>query len=254
MKLFDRVTKISGSAHTGRALKAAKVLNLIGTVRGAVMTVLLASSAIGGAVTVNNVRQEIVEKQPAATQAAKAVARTPPPPPPTPLTATGLRADADKRLQTGLAAAARAAEDLRKVTVLSATAIDTLVLQTRQKLQARYELAMRQIDELVKPAVEASPAPATPAPSAGLSIVAVNALVQLALGDMNGIVYAATRQATTDTPTALTTHPTAVPTSVPTIAPTPLSTILRTPTPTATLPPRTPAPTLRPSPSPSPTR
>lgn len=48
VNLFDKVQAISASAHTGRALKAAKVLNLVGTVRGAVTTVLLASSAICG--------------------------------------------------------------------------------------------------------------------------------------------------------------------------------------------------------------
>ena len=230
MKLFDHVTKLSGSAHTGRALKAAKVLNLIGTVRGAVTTVLLASSAIGGAVTVNNVRQDIVKDQPAATLAARAVARTTPPPTPTPLTPAGLRADADKRLQTGLTAAAQAAEDLRKVTVLGPTGIDALVLLTRQKLQARYELALTQIDELLKPA--AAPSAATAQPSAGLSVVAVNALVQVALGDLNSVVVVATRQATTEPLAAATPRPTVAP--APTVAPTPI---------------RTPAPTVKPSPT-----
>lgn len=244
MKLFDQVSKISGSAHTGRALKAAKVLNLIGTVRGAVTTVLLASSAIGGAVTVNNVRQDIVEKQPAATQAARAVARSTPTPIPTatPLTAAGLRADADKRLQTSLAAAAQAAEDLRKVTVLGPSGIDALVLLTRQKLQARYELALTQIDELLRTPVMASAA--APQPSGGLSVVAVNAVVQVALGDLNGMVVVATRQATTEPVAAATPRPTAAPTVVPTAAPTAVPTAAPTPI-------RTPAPTLRPTPTPT---
>ena len=245
MKLFDQVTKLSGSAHTGRALKAARVLNLIGTVRGAVTTVLLASSAIGGAVTVNNVRQDIVNDRPVATAAVRAAAaRTTPPPTPTPLTPAGLRTDAEKRLQTSLTATAQAAEDLRKVTVLGAAAIDALVLQTRQKLQARYELALSQIDQLLQPVAAASPAGTTPAPSPSLSIVAVNALVQLALGDMNGIVVGATRVATTDAPTALSAHSTIIPTT----APTPLPTVLRTATPTPT-PIHTPTPTVKPSPT-----
>lgn len=236
MKVFDKVQALSGSAHTGRALKAAKFLNLVGTVRGAVTTVLLASSAIGGAVTVNNVRQDIAKDQPAATQTARAVTRTTPPPTPTPLTAAGLRSDADKRLQTGLAANAQAAEDLRKVTVLSSVAIDALVLQTRQRLQARYELAMSQIDELLKPAAAASPAAAaTPQPSASLSVVAVNALVQVALSDMSGTVFVATKQATTEPPP--------VQIAPPTIAPTPV----RTTTPTQ--PARTPSPTVKASPT-----
>lgn len=243
MKLLDQVTKLSGSAHTGRALKAAKVLNLIGTVRGAVTTVLLASSAIGGAVTVNNVRQDIVKDQPAATQPARAAAvRTTAPPTPTPLTPAGLRADADKRLQTGLTAAAQAAEDLRKVTVLGPTGIDALVLLTRQKLQARYELALTQIDELLKPA--AVPSAASAQPSGGLSVVAVNALVQVALGDLNGLVVGATRQATTEPVAAATPRPTTAPTPVPTIAPTPVPTVAPTPI-------RTPAPTVKPTPIPT---
>lgn len=242
MKLFDHVTKLSGSAHTGRALKAAKVLNLIGTVRGAVTTVLLASSAVGGAVTVNNVRQDIVKEQPAATQPARAAVRTTAPPTPTPLTSAGLRADADKRLQTGLTAAAQAAEDLRKFTVLGPTGIDALVLLTRQKLQARYELALTQIDELLKPA--AVPSAASAQPSGGLSVVAVNALVQVALGDLNGLVVGATRQATTEQVAAATPRPTIAPTPVPTIAPTPVPTVAPTPI-------RTPAPTVKPSPTPT---
>ena len=241
MKLFEQVTKISGSAHTGRALKAAKVLNLIGTVRGAATTVLLASSAIGGAVTVNNVRQDIVREQPAATQVARTVGRTTPPPTPTPLTPVtpaGLRSDADKRLQAGLTASAQAAEDLRKVTVLSAAGIDALVLQTRQKLQARYELVLTRIDELLKPSAPASPAAASPQPTAGLSIVAVNALVQVALGDLNGIVVSATRQATTEPLAAQAPRPTLAPT----LAPTPVPTVAATPI-------RTAAVTVKPSPT-----
>ena len=238
MKLFEQVTKISGSAHTGRALKAAKVLNLIGTVRGAATTVLLASSAIGGAVTVNNVRQDIVREQPAATQVARTVGRTTPPPTPTPVTPAGLRSDADKRLQAGLTASAQAAEDLRKVTVLSAAGIDALVLQTRQKLQARYELVLTRIDELLKPSAPASPAAASPQPTAGLSIVAVNALVQVALGDLNGIVVSATRQATTEPLAAQAPRPTLAPT----LAPTPVPTVAATPI-------RTAAVTVKPSPT-----
>ncbi len=233
MKLINKVQALQGSAHTGRALKAAKVLNLIGTVRGAVTTVLLASSAIGGAVTVNNVRQDIAADHPAAVAATKPPARTTPPPTPTPLTATGLRADADRRLQLQLTAYAQAAEDLRKVTVLTPAAIDALVLQARQKLQSRYELAMSQIDELLKPAPAASPtASGTPLPSPSLSVVAVNALVQVALGDMSGIVFVATKTATTEPPAAQTVRQTATPTPVPTIARTPAPTPVHTLTPT----------------------
>lgn len=98
----------------------------MGTVRGAVATVLLASSAIGGAVTVNNVRQEIAKDQSGATPppARVAAARATPSPTPTPLTAGGLRADAEKRLRAALDQNAQGADDLRKVSTLGASATD----------------------------------------------------------------------------------------------------------------------------------
>ena len=242
MKLIEKVTALSSSAHTGRALKAAKFLNLVGTVRGAVTTVLLASSAIGGAVTVNNVRQDIAKDNAAVTTSARPTNRGTPPPTPTPLTAVGLKTDAQKRLQAGLDQDAQAADDLRKVSVLDASATDTLVAQTRQKLQARFDQALVQIDALL---AVSTPAPsATPRPSASLSVVAVNSLVQVALGDMSGILFVATRQAT---------EPLTVVTPRPTIAPTPVPTPIKTPTP-ATQPPRTPSPSPTKTPLATPTR
>jgi hypothetical protein len=241
MNLLEKVTAITSSAHTGRALKAAKFLNLLGTVRGAVTTVLLASSAIGGAVTVNNVRQDIAQSQ-AATTTSRPTTRATPPPTPTPLTATGLRSDAQKRLQSGLDQNAQAADDLRKVSILDATGTDALVAQTRQKLQARFDQALVQIDALL---AISTPAPsATPQPSASLSVVAVNSLVQVALGDMNGILFVATRQAT---------EPVTFVTARPTLAPTPLPTPVRTATPAPTQPPRTPSPSPSRTASPRPT-
>lgn len=237
MKLVEKVAALQSSAHTGRALKAAKVLNLIGTVRGAVTTVLLASSAIGGAVTVNNVRQDIVKDQAAPTATVRAAARTTPPPTPTPLTAAGLRSDAEKRLRTTLDQLVTGVEDVRKVSILGQSATDALVLQTRQKLQARFDLALSQIDQLLA-APSASPAaPGTPQPSPSLSVVAVNALVQVALGDLNGILNVATRQATTEIPVVI------VQTPKPTVAPTPFPTA-KTPLPTLT---HTASPTVRPT-------
>ena len=242
MKLFDKVSAISGSAHTGRALKAAKILNLVGTVRGAVTTVLLASSAIGGAVTVNNVRQDIVASQPAQSSRPAAVTRTTPPPTPTPLTAAGLRSDAERRLRTALDQNASGADDLRKVSVLTVEATDALVAQAREKLQLRYELALSQIDALLATPSSSPDASATPRPSQSLSVVTVNSLVQVALGDMNGILFVATRTATTTPPVQI-----VRPTNPPTAAPT----AVRTPTPTLvpTLPPRTASPTVRPTPT-----
>jgi hypothetical protein len=234
MSIVEKLAALSSSAHTGRALKAAKILNLLGTVRGAVTTVLLASSAIGGAVTVNNVRQDIAKEPSAATPppARVAAARTTPPPTQTPLTAAGLRADAERRLRAGLEQDAQGADDLRKLSILTAAATDVLVVQTRQRLQSRFDLAMTQIDVLL--------APASPQPSPGLSVVAVNAIVQVALGDMSGIVLVATRQATESVSLS-----TPRPTAVATPAPTPV----RTPTPAPTQSPRTPVPTTKPSPT-----
>ena len=239
VKLVDKIAALGSSAHTGRALKAAKVLNLIGTVRGAVTTVLLASSAIGGAVTVNNVRQDIAADKPAATAAVRAAARTTPPPTPTPLTAAGLRSDAEKRLRTTLDQLVAGVEDVRKVSILGQSATDALVQATRQKLQARFDLALAQIDQLLALPSSSPAASATPAPSPSLSVVAVNALVQVALGDMNGMLNVATRQATTEVPVVI------VQTPKPTIAPTPFPTA-RTPLPTF----RTASPTVRPSATP----
>jgi hypothetical protein len=241
VKIVQKVMALQGSAHTGRALKTVKILNLIGTVRGAITTVLLASSAIGGAVTVNNVRQDIVADKPAATPRQPAAAKTTPPPTPTPLTAAGLRADAERRLRIALDQNAAGADDLRKISILSPSATDALIQTTRQKLQSRFDLALQQVDQLL--AVPSPAASGTPAPSPSLSVVAGNALVQVAVGDMNGILFVATRQATTEPPPVVVQTP--KPTPPPTVAPTPI----RTPTPTPTQPIRTPSPTVRPSPT-----
>src|SRR4030088_3575088 len=150
MSIVEKLAALASSAHTGRALKAAKILNLLGTVRGAVTTVLLASSAIGGAVTVNNVRQDIAKDQSAATptQARVAAVKTTPPPTQTPLTAAGLRADDEKRLPAGLDQDAQGADDLRKLSILTPAATDVVVAQTRQRLQTRFDQAMTQVDAL----------------------------------------------------------------------------------------------------------
>ena len=230
--LFHKAAAVAGSTHTGRALKVAKVLNLVGTVRGAVTTVLLASSAIGGAVTVNNVRQDIVKDNASAAAAASRPARTAAPPPLAPLTAAGVRADAEKRLRAGLDQDAAAADDLRKVTVLSADATGALILQTREKLQARFEQALVQIDALLAVPSPVAAASGSPRPSASLSVVAVSAIVQVALGDLSGILFVATRAATTVARQTFTS--------------TPVPTVLRSPSPT---PVHTPSPTVKASPT-----
>lgn len=233
MKLLERAAAVSQSTHAGRALKVAKVLNLVGTVRGAVTTVLVAASAIGGAVTVNNVRQDIVQSN-AAAASASARPRTTAPATATPLTAAALRADAERRLRSALDQDAAAVDDLRRVSVLAPEATDALIAQARQRLQARFDLALAQIDQLLAaPAASGGP---SNRPTASLSVLTVNSLVQVALGDLNGILVAATRTATT----APTLAPTARPTPSPTVAPT----AARTPTPT---PVHTASATVRPS-------
>lgn len=224
MKIADKVAAVAGSPHAGRALKAAKVLNLVGTVRGAVATALLASSAIGGAVTVNNVRQDLAAERaaPSGTPARAQSGRTTPAPTASPLTAAGVRADAERRLRLGLDQDAAAVEDLRTVSVLSAAATDALVLQTRQKLEARFDQALGQVDQLLAAASASPPASASPRPSAAISVVAVNALVQVALNDMSALVVGATKVATTVAPPIVAQSP----------RPTPAPAI-RTPSPTA---------------------
>lgn len=223
MNLLARATALAQSTHTGRALKVAKLLNLVGTVRGAVTTVVLAASAIGvGTATVQSVRQDEANL-PART--ARVVVRPSLPPTPSPVTGAGLKADAEKRLQAALAADAQAVDDLRKIAVLTGAPLDALVADAKQRLQARYEQAIAQVNELLAPSASASPGP-SPSPS----IIAVNALVQVATSDMSALVVIATRQAT---------EPAAVVTPKPTVAPTPI----RTPAP------RTPSPSVRPTPT-----
>ena len=52
MKVFGKLTTVAASRHTARAVKLTKIVNFVGTVRGAITTVLLATSAVGGAAIV----------------------------------------------------------------------------------------------------------------------------------------------------------------------------------------------------------
>jgi hypothetical protein len=236
VKIVERAAGVAASPHSARAMKAMKVLNFVGTIRGAVTTVLLAVSAVGGgAVTVNQVRQEIAQST-SAPQVATAAPRTSAP---TPLTATALLADLQQRLENALAADASAADDLRKVAVFIGPRLDQLVDETKQKLQGRYEQGVVQLTTLIN-------GPASPSPSASArpngtpSVIAANALYTVIVGDLNTIVVQATRAATEPTPIPRTFIPTAAPTAPPTIAP-------RSPLPS-------PAPTRNASPRPSATR
>jgi len=279
MNIVNRAASIRASAHAGRAVKVVRVLNLLGTVRGALTTVLLAVSAIGGAATVNTVREDIAHDRaaPPPTQTRAAATATP-------LTASGLRADIQKRLDGALAADLQAVDDLRRVAIISGPRLDQLVAETKQKLQTRYDQGRGQLDALL--GASASPAPATPsaaptdlvvdepalyvpggaqsarpidsspspAPSAPTTapaspgIIAANAVLQIITSDMNQIVVQATRAATTE-PTPVPRQPTPTP-PPPTPAPTPSP---RT-TPPHTASPSPSATAHTPTPKPSPTR
>jgi hypothetical protein len=257
MNLATRAAGVASSRHARRATKVVKILNVVGTVRGAVTTVLLAVSAVGGAATVNTVRQDIAHDrvEPRATQVARSAAPTA-----SPLTAAGLRADMQKRLDTALAANGQAVEDLRRVAVFSGPRLDQLVADTKQRLQARYELGTSQLAALIEG--PASPPPSTPTPSASTSsapttapaspsVIAAYALLQVITGDMNQIVVQATRAATQPTAIPRPATPTPPPaTAAPTPTPRPTPTHTASPSPTTTA--RTPTP--RPSATPSPTR
>jgi hypothetical protein len=238
VKIVERAAGITASPHSARAMKAMKVLNFVGTVRGAATTVLLAASMVGGgAVTVNQVRQEIAPS----TSAPRATAARTNAPTPTPLTATSLLADLQLRLQNTLAADASAADELRKVAVFSGPRLDQLVDETKQRLQARYDQGIVQLTGLITGSASPSPATSgTTRPSSSPSVIAANALLTVIVGDLNTIVVQATRAATEPTPIPRTLPPTIAPTVAPTVAP-------RTPSPA-------PSPTRSASPRPSATR
>jgi hypothetical protein len=277
MNLIHRAASIKASPHTGRAVKVVRVLNLVGTVRGALATALLAMSAIGGAATVNTVREDIAHDR-----AAPRPTQTRAAPTATPLTASALRADMQKRLDGALAADLQAIDDLRKIAVTSGPRLDQLVADTKQKLQARYEQGRGQLDALLgaaaapapstptaapttlitdglalyapgdaqaAPPIDSSPSPTPSAPTtapASPSIVAANALLQVITSDMNQIVVQATRAATTE-PTPAPRQPTPPP-ATPAPTPSPRTTPPHTASPSPSSTARTPTP------KPSPTR
>ena len=236
MRLFDRLASLRAAPATGHAHTALKVLNFVGTVRGAVTTVLLTVSAIGGgAATVQAVRHETAERTAAPTATAtRTIAPTP-----TRQTAASIFSDIKTRLDATLANDAQAAEDLRKVAVFSGPRLDQLVAETRQKLQDRYDTGIAQLQTLLglSSASPSAPAPsgtsaASPSPA---SIITANALATVITTDLNTIVVLATRAATEPTP-----------------VPRPATTAPVTPAPTVRTLPPTPVPTPSRSPSPSP--
>jgi len=243
MKLYQKVKSFQSSPHTGRALTLVKVLNFVGTVRGAVTTVLLAASVLGGGTaTVQAVRKEIAEAPPARTNA-----RTQPPTPsPTRQTAASIFADIKTRLDATLAADAQAAEDVRKVAVFSGDRLDQLVSETRQKLQARYDLGITQLQALLglgpTPSPTGSPSPTPSLSPSPPSIISANALATVITNDLSAIVVLETRSATEPTPVP---RPASA-TPAPPQTPAPKTPVPPTPVPTPT---HSASPTARPTPT-----
>ncbi len=226
MNLVGWANRLAQARHTGRAMKAAKVLNTVGTIRGAITTVLLAASAIGGVATVNNVRTDLATKD--QDKAARSAAARPTPTRTPAVDAASLRAQYEQRLLQALQANAAALDDLTKVAVIPSAKLQSVVEEAKAKLQARYDQAVTQIAEL---AVAASPSPGASVPSSSpFSVITLDALVRVATADMNAIVLTATRAATTT--------PTQAPATVAPKTPSPTQTPVRTPTPTPTPTPR----------------
>jgi hypothetical protein len=187
MDLLTKVSGVAASPHAGRALTAAKVLNFVGTVRGAVTTVLVVASAAGGAATVTNVVQQ--DLLPAIERSTVPPA-APAAPAPTPVTAAAIRAKAESSLKLTLSTDLKAAEELRKIAVLSGASLDQLVADTKQLLQRRYDQGMALIGTLLQP----TDAEGAEEPAAS-SIVVVNALVSVVADDLNRIIVGATQAA-----------------------------------------------------------
>ncbi len=219
------VKKVAGSRHTATAVRTAKVLSLLGTIRGAVATVVLIASAAGGVFTVQTVRSDIAaDHSPRPTRQPATASPT--------INPSALVQDAQQRLRNALDSDEVALDDIRKIAVLPAAQLNILISEGKAKLEARYRTGLDQIAKLT----EATPTPGpaeTPAAAPSFSVVALNALVAAAISDMNGIVFGATKVATGPTP-----RPTIAPTPPPSRTPPP--TPFRTPTPT---PPHTPTPT-----------
>ncbi len=219
MNIVQWANRLAQARHTGRAMKAARLLNAIGTIRGAITTVLLAASAVGGLATVNAVRTDFARDQDKAADSAS--------PRPTPtrtpaVDAAGLRALYEGKLQQMLQANVTALDDLGKVAVISPSRLQAVVSDAKTKLQARYDQAIAQIAALT---AAPSPTPGTSTPSASpFSVITLDALVRVAGSDMNTIVLTATRVATTT--------PTQAPATVAPKTPSPTQTPVHTPTPT----------------------
>ncbi len=209
--------KLAGSRHAGRAMKAAKVLSALGTIRGAVTTAAVIASAAGGLFTVQTVRGDLADHSARPTRPGPSRSAAPS------LDAASLVFDAQRRLQAALDSDNAAIDDLRKVAVIPPAQLDALIAEARSRLRARYDQAQAQIAQLVGP----SPSPGvSAAPTPSFSVVALNALVSVATADMSAIIFNATKVATT------------APASVrPTLPPirTPTPTPLHTPTPTPKL-------------------
>jgi hypothetical protein len=226
LKSLKPLRNLAQSRHAGKAAKAVRILNTLGTIRGALTTVVLATTALTGAFTVQTVRSDMAADRSAAPTATPAPASRAPV-----LDAASLRIDSERRLLDVLRNDEAALDGLRAITVLSPAAFDALIAEAKTRLHARYDMGIVQIEELAP--LWSGPPPwtsaLTPSPRPSPSVIALNAIVTVAAADMNQIVVATTRVAT------------AAPTAPP-------------PSPRKTTPPPTPAPTPTRSPAPTPTR
>ncbi len=223
MSMPGWLARLAGSRHAGLAMKVARVLSALGTIRGAVTTVVLIASASGGIFTVQTVRSDLAAPRP--TRPAPTQTASPS------IDPSSLVLDAERRLQNALDNNNAAVDDLRKVAVLPPAQLDALIAEAKAKLQARYSLALTQINQLVGPT---PPAATSPTPTPGFSVITLNTLVSVAMSDLSAIVFTATKVATspfaTPRPTA-TPLPTRTPSPTPVHTPTPLPIKTATPTP-----------------------
>jgi hypothetical protein len=188
VSVINRLVAVAGSRHLGRATRAARVLNFVGTIRGVATTALVLSGAAGGAATINTVRQDLAgPPDPPAAQHARPSA--------TPPSAAALRATAEGKLRAALASDSAATEELRKIAVVSGAPLDALLADAKRQMQLRYDRGLAQLILLVGPAnPPGSESSASPVNASTLLVI--NALVQIIADDLTAIVVRTTQTAT----------------------------------------------------------
>jgi hypothetical protein len=182
MRLVAHLAALAESRHVGQATKAARVLNFVGTIRGAVTTVLVLTSAAGGVATVNTVRQEIAAGDQAAIQATL--------PTPSPATSAPFRV-AQAKLQAALAANIAATEELRKVSSLSGAPLDQVIAAAKKQMQVRYDRGLAQLVLIIGP----SQAAASDLAPAASTVLLMDAVAQVIADDISAILVRTTEVA-----------------------------------------------------------